>query len=362
MSAAAKIKLLVVDDSAVARTMITDSLASDPQIEVVGTAVDPYMARDKILALNPDVMTLDIEMPRMDGITFLKLIMRHRPMPVVVLSSSTTEGSAKAMEALRSGAVEVAEKPEGPFSSADAVGLAKKIKAAAEARLHTSAAPRPGSRDGDNRANLDTPAPVQPLANPRALIVIGASTGGTEAVQRILSEMPGDLPPICVVQHIPAQFSSAFANRLNGLCQMAVREARSGDELTPGLALIAPGGKHLLVRWNGSHYVALLNEGPLVHHQRPAVDVLFDSVVKAGGASSCTAALLTGMGRDGADGLLHLRENGAHTIAQGEASCVVFGMPREAIRIGAAAEVLDLRLIAAELTAQGRRLSAAAVG
>ena len=358
MSAGAKIRLLVVDDSAVARTMITDSLANDPQIEVVGTAVDPYVAREKILALNPDVMTLDIEMPRMDGLTFLKLIMRHRPMPVVVLSSATTEGSAKAMEALRSGAVDVIGKPEGPFSSTEGATLARKIKAAAHTRLQTS------TPIGTHRSAIgEDHAPPNRAAestNPRALIVIGASTGGTEALKEVLSGMPGDLPPVCVVQHIPAHFSSAFADRLNGLCQMHVREAKSGDELKPGLALVAPGGKHLLVRWTGEHYIALLNEGPAVHHQRPAVDVLFDSVVKAGGARSCAAALLTGMGRDGADGLLRLKENGAHTIAQSESSCVVFGMPREAIKIGAATEVLDLPRIAAELTRQGRRIAATA--
>jgi two-component system, chemotaxis family, protein-glutamate methylesterase/glutaminase len=359
MLTTAKIKLLVVDDSAVARTMITDSLAGNPDIEVVGTAVDPYMAREKILSLNPDVMTLDIEMPRMDGLTFLKLIMRHRPMPVVVLSSSTSEGSAKAMEALRSGAVDVVGKPEGPFTATESETLAHKIKAAAVARMHTatSTGTRPGSRSAEGHTDVPTGhASAEPM-NPRALIVIGASTGGTEALKDVLSTMPGDLPPVCVVQHIPAQFSSAFANRLDGLCQMEVREAKSGDELKAGLALIAPGGKHLLVRWTGEHYVAQLNEGPAVHHQRPAVDVLFDSVVKAGGARSCAAALLTGMGRDGADGLLRLKQHGAHTIAQSEASCVVFGMPREAIKIGAATDVLDLADIAAELTRQGRRLA-----
>lgn len=358
MPATAKIRLLVVDDSAVARTMITDSLAHDPQIEVVGTAVDPYMAREKILALNPDVMTLDIEMPRMDGLTFLKLIMRHRPMPVVVLSSATSEGSAKAMEALRSGAVDVLGKPEGPFTASESATLAEKIKAAAEARVQTaSSTTRPGSRSSEDRGHAHTTLASAAPMNPRALIMIGASTGGTEALKDVLSVMPGDLPPVCVVQHIPAQFSSAFASRLDGLCQMEVREAKSGDALKTGLALIAPGGKHLLVRWTGHHYVAQLNEGPAVHHQRPAVDVLFDSVVKAGGARSCTAALLTGMGRDGADGLLHLNQNGAHTIAQSEATCVVFGMPREAIKIGAATEVLDLAAIGAELTRQGRRLA-----
>jgi two-component system chemotaxis response regulator CheB len=351
--------VLVVDDSAVARTLISESLADDQDIEVIATANDAYAARDKILALKPDVMTLDIEMPRMDGLTFLRLIMRHRPMPVVILSSSTAEGSAKAFEAMNSGAVEVFGKPDGPFSLAEGATLAEKIKAAAEARVRLQ--PRPGTRSSfDLNADFQAPAGSSAVTNRRAILLLGASTGGTEVLRTILTALPGDLPPICVVQHIPAQFSNAFANRLNALCAMEVREARGGDELVPGVALIAPGGKHLVVRWNGSNYVALLNEGPAVHHQRPAVDVLFDSVVKAGGARNCAAALLTGMGRDGADSLLRLRENGAHTIAQSESTCVVFGMPREAIQIGAATESLDLQDIPRELIKHGRRLSNAA--
>jgi two-component system chemotaxis response regulator CheB len=295
-------------------------------------------------------------MPRMDGLTFLKLIMRHRPMPVVILSSSTAEGSAKAFEALQSGAVEVVGKPDGPFSLAQGASLAEKIKAAAEARvkINLRSGP-PSSGEPPDIFRASTGSSGNP--NPRALILLGASTGGTEALKTILTALPADLPPICAVQHIPAQFSAAFANRLDSLCAMEVREARSGDELAPGLALIAPGGKHLILRWNGSKYVALLNDGPPMHHQRPAVDVLFDSVVKTGGAANSVAALLTGMGRDGADGLLKLRKNGAHTIAQSEASCVVFGMPREAINLGAATEVIDLQNIAGELTKQGRRVS-----
>ena len=350
-----KIRLLVVDDSAVARAMITESLSGDPEIEVIATAIDPYVAREKILALNPDVMTLDIEMPRMDGLTFLKLIMRHRPMRVVVMSSLTAEGSIKALEALQAGAIEVIAKPDGPFTLSEGAALAQKIKAAAEARVITPA--KLGSRAAEEFRALNSTDPAQPMSNPRALILLGASTGGPEALKSVLTAMPGDLPPIAVVQHMPAQFSTAFANRPNSVCAMEVREARSGDELTQGLALVAPGGKHLVVRWNGSRYVALLNEGPAIHHQRPAVDVLFDSVVKAGGARSCAAALLTGMGRDGADSMLRLREKGAYTIAQSEATCVVFGMPREAIKIGAAEDILDLHKIAPELTKQGRRLA-----
>lgn len=343
-----KVKVLVVDDSAVARKIIIDCLAADRDIEVVGSAVDPFVARDKILTLQPDVITLDIEMPRMDGLTFLKLIMRHRPMPVIVMSSLTTEGSEMALEALQCGAVDVMGKSAGSFSSfEDGAILAQKVKAAAEARLN---AERPGPVDR-------FPTFSGPV-NSRSLIVMGASTGGTEALKTVLSALPGDLPPICIVQHIPAQFSLAFANRLNSHCAMEVREAKTGDELHPGLALVAPGGKHLLVRWTGSKYVAVLNEGPQVHHQRPAVDVLFDSVAKAGGANHAVAALMTGMGRDGAQGMLRLRTGGAHTIAQSESTCVVFGMPREAINLGAAEEVLDLGDIAAGILRQARRACA----
>lgn len=356
---ARKIKVLVVDDSAVARRIITDSLANDSEIEVVGTAMDPFFARDKILTLNPDVLTLDIEMPRMDGLTFLKLLMRHRPMPVIVMSSLTNEGSRKALEALQCGAVDVVGKPAGAYSAfADGAILAEKIKAAANSKrieiAEVSASPvhspverppkRSGARPGDHHA--------------RSLIVIGASTGGTEALKAVLAALPADLPPICVVQHIPAQFSAAFANRLNEVCALEVREARHGEELAPGLVLVAPGGKHLVVKWTGTGYVTALNEGPAVHHQRPAVDVLFDSALKAGSARRTVAVLMTGMGRDGATGMLNLREAGANTIAQSEATCVVFGMPREAIRLGAAQEILDLQDIAAGILRQSRRIHA----
>lgn len=351
-----KIKVLVVDDSALARKVITDSLAPFPEIEVVGAAMDAYIARDKILALNPDVVTLDIEMPKMDGLTFLKLIMKHRPMPVIVMSSLTVEGSSKVIEALEGGAVDVMCKPNGSYSAhEDGALLAEKIRTAAQARMPKTVTAQPVAAPAVVTPRFSAPARQ---LNPRSLIVMGASTGGTEALKAVLTKMPGDLPPICIVQHIPAHFSTAFANRLNTLCQFEVREAKNGDELAPGLALVAPGGKHLLVKWNGSRYVALLSNGPMVHHQRPAVDVLFDSLVKAGGAENSIGVLMTGMGKDGAAGLLNLRDNGAVTIAQSEATCVVFGMPREAIRLGAAKSILDLEAIPAEVERQARRLSA----
>jgi two-component system chemotaxis response regulator CheB len=342
MSAMKTIRLLVVDDSALARRAIASSLTPFREIEIVGMASDPYVARDQILALNPDVVTLDIEMPRMDGLTFLKVIMKHRPMPVIIMSSLTQAGSAKAMEALQSGAVDVMDKPSSYSAYLDGTRLAEKVRAAACARIGPigdgeaaghRAAPVPGSR----------PARSFP---PRKIILIGASTGGTEAIKAILTALRGDLPGICIVQHIPAFFSKAFADRLNELCELEVREAKMGDLVAPGLALVAPGGYHMLLKWDGNHYRIELNQGPPVHYQRPAVDILFDSAVRAGAAPHAVAALLTGMGTDGAAGLLQLRDAGAVTIAQNEQSCVVFGMPREAIRLGAAQKVLSLPQIA----------------
>ncbi len=336
------IRVLVVDDSAVARRIITASLAAFPDIQVVGTAADPFAAREKILQLNPDVLTLDIEMPRMDGLTFLKIIMKQRPMPVIIMSSLTPSGSSIALEALQAGAVDVMGKPNGSYSAfADGSLLGETIRAAAGARV----------QPGVVRSVPGTPRPAV-VARPRPpsvggsmmrkLILLGASTGGTEALKTVLTSMRGDLPGICIVQHIPAYFSRAFADRLNEICPMRVREAQAGDMVEPGLALVAPGGLHLLVRWRDGHYVTELNQGPLVHHQRPAVDILFDSAVKAGAGPHAMAAVLTGMGADGAAGLARLREAGAVTFAQNEETCVVFGMPREAIRMGGAGQVLPL--------------------
>ena len=334
------IRVLIVDDSALVRQVLTRALSQFPDIEVIGTAMDPYMARDKILQLAPDVITLDIEMPRMDGLTFLRLLMKHRPMPVIIMSSLTAAGSSKALEALRSGAIEVLEKPRGSMSVfEDNERLAEVIRAAS--RSH------PPVPDLEPEGVVAVPNRLQPGAarrsfNPRQIILMGASTGGTEALRKVLTQMPGDLPGICIVQHIPAQFSAAFAQRLNEICQMEVREARSGDTVEPGLALVAPGGSHLLLQKKGAGYGVILNEGPRVHYQRPAVDVLFNSAEKIGAAPYCVAALLTGMGADGAAGMLGLRKAGAITLAQDEASCVVYGMPKEAVRMGAVQQVVSL--------------------
>jgi two-component system chemotaxis response regulator CheB len=334
----APIRVLIVDDSAMVRKLVTDALRTDPEIEVVGTAVDPYVARDKIMKLNPDVLTLDIEMPRMDGLTFLKILMEQRPMPVIIMSSLTQRGSQCALDALRLGAFDVLGKPGGPFSFGDlGPQLIDRIKATRGARLRRT--PTPSSEPPFRR-----PAPRPGTA--RDIILLGASTGGTEALRAVLSRLPADLPGIAVVQHIPQVFSKAFADRLNDLCQLEVREAVDGERLHPGLALIAPGNYHMMVQWVHDHYQVRVTGGPTVWHQRPAVDLLFKSAADTGAGPHAVAGLLTGMGRDGAEGLLRLRERGAITFAQDEATSVVYGMPRAAWENGAAQRQLPIDRVA----------------
>jgi two-component system, chemotaxis family, protein-glutamate methylesterase/glutaminase len=347
MNSGGKIKVLVVDDSAIVRKVLTQALAEEPDIEVVGTAPDPYVARDKILALHPDVLTLDIEMPRMDGVTFLKKLMHHRPMPVIVISSLGTASSRAALDALAAGAVDVVAKPGGPQSVGELrLSLAAKIRAAAGARIRK---PSPAG----NAAPPSPLADAQPFPS-LALIALGASTGGTEAIQKVLLELPVHCPGVVIAQHIPAVFSLSFANRLNDLCSIRVREAKDGDKLETGLALVAPGNFHMLVKPCSDGYRVEVKDGPLVCYQRPAVDVLFHSVAVAAG-SRAAGALLTGMGSDGAQGLLAMRKAGARTIAQDEATSVVFGMPKEAIKLGAAEQVLALPRIPGALLAGARR-------
>ncbi len=337
-----KIRVLVVDDSAIVRKILTDALSTEPDIEVVGAAPDPFVARDKILALRPDVLTLDIEMPRMDGVSFLRKLMRYHPIPTIIISSLTQASSQAAVEALQAGAVEVLAKPDGPYSVGELRQvLASKIRAAAASR------PRRPSVEEAPAAPPVQPQLRAPSASAVTMIAIGASTGGTEAILEVLTHLPGNAPPIVIVQHIPAVFSKAFADRLNGLCAMEVKEACQGDELQPGRALIAPGGFHMLVkRHPGGHHVELTATLPPVCYQRPAVDVLFQSVAEIAGPST-VAAILTGMGSDGAQGLAALKSAGAKTIAQDEASCVVFGMPKEAIRLGGVDSILPLDRVAA---------------
>jgi two-component system chemotaxis response regulator CheB len=352
MNPTPKIRVLIVDDSALVRRMARDTLSADPEIDVVGVAVDPYEARDKILALAPDVITLDLEMPRMDGLTFLRLLMERRPLPVVVLSSLTPRGSEFALEALRLGAVEVLGKPGGTYSFGD-IGpqLVAKVKAAARARPRSAE-----HRQGGDAARAASPSQLADAAvrsgqsDPRALILLGASTGGVEALHEVIAHLPGNLPGIAIVQHIPALFSRNLAERLNHLGAVRVREAVDGDLVLPGTALIAPGNFHLFLHWNGARYTARVTSGPPIWHQRPSVDLLFKSVADAGGAPHCVAGVLTGMGRDGAEGLLRLRERGAATFAQDEATSVVYGMPRAAWENGAAQTVLPLERVAHFLT------------
>ena len=332
------IRVLVVDDSAVVRKMFVDSLANEKDIEVVGTAPDPYVARDKIVKLNPDVITLDIEMPRMDGLTFLRKLMRHKPLPVIIVSSLTPKGSTTALEAMEYGAVEVLSKPGSAYSLGEmSMQLADKIRAAAKAGVKQVA---PG-------AILKTPRrKISALSETtNKIIAIGASTGGTEALKNVLMRFPPNAPGTVIVQHMPANFTTAFANRLNDLCQIKVKEAQDGDSVVPGLALLAPGNYHLILKRSGARYYVNVRTGPMVHHQRPAVDILFESVAKVAGRNA-VGIILTGMGADGAKGMLSMKTAGARNVAQNEETCVVFGMPNEAIKLGGVDKVVPLQNIA----------------
>ena len=348
-----KIRVLIVDDSSIVRKILTETLAHEPDMEVVGAAPDPFVARDKILALDPDVITLDIEMPRMDGLTFLKKLMQFHPLPAIVVSSLAQASCRTALEALSLGAVEVLAKPGGPYS----VGELRRILAA---KIRAAAVARPRRRDEGERAGAPRPCDGPPGASrlpgcrtAASVIAIGASTGGTEAIASILTRLPDSTPGVVIVQHIPAEFSRAFAERLNQQSAVEVREARDGDELHTGLALVAPGDFHMVLRRNHAGFWVSVRGGPSVCYQRPSVDVLFLSVAESAGRHAI-GVLLTGMGSDGARGLLRMRQAGAHTIAQDEASSVVYGMPREAVELGAAERVLPLSSIpAAILSAPG---------
>jgi two-component system, chemotaxis family, protein-glutamate methylesterase/glutaminase len=349
-----KTRVLIVDDSAIVRKILSDALAGEPDLEVVGTAPDPYIARDKILALRPDVLTLDIEMPRMDGLTFLKKLMHFHPMPVVVISSLAQPSCRIAVQALENGAVEVMAKPGGPYSVGElGKSLAGKIRAAGHSRVKP---PPPAP----SVAPSLMPPGGPPSTSTCAILAIGASTGGTEAIVTVLRQLPANSPPIVIAQHIPPEFSRAFAARLNDLCATEVREASDGDTLHPGLALVAPGDLHMLLKKSAGRYSVAVKTGPRVCYQRPSVDVLFSSVAESAGAAA-TGVILTGMGSDGAQGMLKMRQAGAYTIAQDEATCVVFGMPREAIGLNAVDQILPLHAIAnALLSPKPARKSAAA--
>ena len=344
------IRVLIVDDSALVRRLLADILSSDREIEVLGTASDAYMAREKIKALNPDVITLDVEMPKMDGVTFLRNLMRLRPMPVVMVSSLTAHGAEITLDALAAGAVDYLPKPK--IDVAAALGeyrdeLVGKVKAAAGARIRAITS-KPGL-DGHCLVAYGVDA-VLPKAAARhfrttdQIIAIGASTGGTEAIKEVLMGFAPDTPGVLITQHIPKAFSAPFAKRMNDCCRMAVCEAEDGQQVLPGHVYIAPGDRHLLLVRDGARYVCRLEDGMPVNRHKPSVDVLFRSVAQQAGTNA-VGVILTGMGKDGAIGLLEMREAGAPTIAQDEASSVVWGMPGEAVALGAAMQVLPLDAI-----------------
>jgi two-component system chemotaxis response regulator CheB len=332
------IRVLIVDDSALVRKVLTIELSKYPDIEVVGSAVDPYVARDKILKLRPDVVTLDLEMPRMNGLAFLAKLMKYYPLPVVVVSSLTPKNSDTAIQALELGAVEVICKPESANRTPEiSHHLIHAIRAAASAQI----AKQQGTLETAATSSATHPSHFQ-IVN--KVLVIGASTGGTQAIESVLRGLPPLSPGTLIVQHMPEQFTTSFAQRLNQICRMEVREARDNDLIGPGVALVAPGNRHMLLQQSGGCYWVRIKDGPAVNHHRPSVDVLFQSVARSAG-SSAIGVLLTGMGNDGAKGLLAMHEMGAYTLAQDEQTCVVFGMPREAIRLEAVDNVMPIQHI-----------------
>ncbi|PXX96428.1 protein-glutamate methylesterase/protein-glutamine glutaminase [Halomonas sp. LBP4] len=340
---AARIRVLCVDDSALIRDLLSEIINSQPDMEVVAVAPDPIAARDLIKRHNPDVLTLDVEMPRMDGLDFLERLMRLRPMPVLMVSSLTQAGSEVTLRALELGALDFVAKPSLGIRSGMleyAEEIAEKIRAASRSR------PRQATR-------RDAPPPVRleaPLVSSEKLVIIGASTGGTEAIRRVLEPLPANSPAILITQHMPGGFTRSFAERLDRLCQISVKEAEDGERVLPGHAYIAPGDAHLKLARSGANYVARLDDGPPVNRHRPSVDVLFHSAATQAGRNAI-GVLLTGMGKDGAAGLVEMHQAGAPTLAQDEASCVVFGMPREAIALGGAGEVVALDDVAPRLMA-----------
>jgi two-component system chemotaxis response regulator CheB len=340
-----EINVLVVDDSAVVREILTRELNKQHGIKVVATAADPYIAREKIVQYKPDVITLDVEMPRMDGVTFLEKLMQHHPLPVIILSTLTPKGCETAMRALDLGAVEVMHKPELDLSyqlNEMIAMLTEKIRAAAAVKY----------RFGGKRQQVTLSPIVRKMASmirtTHKVVALGASTGGTEALRYVLPCLPEDFPGIVIAQHMPEHFTKQFADNLNSLCKIRVKEAEDGDTVVPGLALIAKGNYHMLLNRSGARYYVELRQGPLVWHQRPAVDILFKSVARYAG-SNAVCAIFTGMGSDGASGLAAMKDAGAKTIAQDEESCVVFGMPKEAIKTGKVDVVSALERIPDEL-------------
>jgi len=339
MHAANKIKVVIVDDSALIRSVMSEIVNSQPDMEVAGTAPDPLVARDLIKRVNPDVLTLDVEMPKMDGLDFLEKLMRLRPMPVLMVSSLTERGSEITMRALELGAVDFVTKPKISIQAGMREYtelITDKIRAAARARIKARTLQAPGTG-----TSVPLPQLRSPLTSSEKLIIIGASTGGTEAIREFLVQMPSDCPGILIAQHMPEGFTTSFARRLDSLCKISVVESQGNERVLPGHAYIAPGHSHLLLARSGANYMTRIEQTDPVNRHRPSVDVLFRSAAQAAGKNA-VGVILTGMGKDGAQGMLDMKAAGAYNFAQDEASCVVFGMPREAIAIGAAHEVAPL--------------------
>jgi len=358
------IRVLIVDDSAVVRQALTEILSAEPGIEVMGAASDPFVAADKMQHEIPDVITLDVEMPRMDGITFLQKIMSQHPLPVVICSSLTGSGSETTMKALDYGAVDIIEKPRlgtRQFLRESSVRICDAVRAASLARVRKrSAAVYSVSPKLNADVMIAKPGSRAMVKTTEQVVVVGASTGGTEALRTFLEALPPDAPGIVIVQHMPEHFTRAFAKRLDGLCRISVKEAADNDTVLTGQALIAPGNYHLLLKRSGARYYVEVKNGPLVSRHRPSVDVLFRSAARYAGRNSI-GVIMTGMGDDGARGMLEMKETGAYTIAQDEDSCVVFGMPNEAIKLGGVDTVMPLPRIASEVIRVARKEQYAAV-
>jgi two-component system, chemotaxis family, protein-glutamate methylesterase/glutaminase len=346
-----KIRVLIIDDSALIRQLLTEIIDSQTDMEAVGAAPDPLVAREMIRSLNPDVLTLDVEMPKMDGIDFLEKLMRLRPMPVVMVSTLTEKGSAITFRALELGAIDFVSKPKLDIAHGMkeyASEITDKIRVASRAKIQA----RPQSNVGKaNGADVVLPLVANRVASTEKLIIIGASTGGTEAIKDVLVKLPPDSPGILVTQHMPENFTKSFADRLNSLCKISVKEAENGERILPGHAFIAPGHSHLLLKRSGANYITELSQGEPVNRHRPSVDVLFRSAANCAGANAI-GVILTGMGKDGAAGMLEMKRAGAYTFAQDEASCVVFGMPKEAIAQGGVDEIVPLSEMAKHVLAR----------
>lgn len=346
-----KIQVLIVDDSAVVRQTLSEIINSDPHLEVMATATDPFVAAERIKAKIPDVILLDVEMPRMDGITFLQKIMTQHPIPVVMCSSLTDSGSETAVKAMEYGAVEIIQKPKmgtKQFLEESRIKICDVIKAAAHARLGRIAPRHIVAPKLTADVIMEKPSSKAMVQTTEKVVAVGASTGGTEALRVFLEALPADSPGIVIVQHMPEGFTRAFSARLNGICKVTVKEAENNDSVVRGRALIAPGNKHMLLKRSGARYYVEIKEGPLVSRHRPSVDVLFRSAARYAGKNA-VGIIMTGMGDDGARGMLEMKQAGAYNIAQDEASCVVFGMPQEAIKHGGVDKVMSLENIAAEM-------------